>query len=191
MENKEEFNYLDLISKIYDNLKQRNSQILHDLESNSLETVVVSYNKDLAEICVIIYALRKLISKKHFIKSDSWANYEFEILQNLEILKKEYNEEDLSKFNNIIKNIQLIIEKADKELSRYISHILEDGRVKLASSAYAFGLSANQAASLFSVSKEELMNYVGITKMPDEDEPFKSIEKRVHLLEVMSKSDDI
>ncbi|MDD3177890.1 MAG: hypothetical protein PHR26_00030 [Candidatus ainarchaeum sp.] len=191
MTNIDQLKYIEIISKIIDFIKQKNSQALHDLESIVLEISINNDNKDLSEICVIIYALRKIISKKHFINSDSWKEYEFEILQNLDISINVFNELDLSKFNNVIKNIQLIIEKSDKELGRYISRILDDARIKLASTAYAYGLSANQAASLFSASKEELMNYIGITKMPDEDESFKNISQRVHLLEVMSKNDNI
>jgi hypothetical protein len=137
----------------------------------------------------MLYGLRKLISKKHISQTNSWANYKISIVENLNSALNVYREEDPSKFNNYIKNIIELIKKADHELGRYVSVVIDDGRVKLASTAYAYGLSASQSSDLLSITKEQLMSYVGITKMPDEDKQFKSINERVHLLEVMAEKD--
>ncbi len=179
----------DIIKSTIVFLERNDYESLHLIENNTLEQAIINFNKDYSEICVMIYGLRKIISKKHISQTNSWADYKKSIVENLNSALNVYREEDPSKFNNYIKNIIEIIKKADHELGRYVSVVIDDGRVKLASTAYAYGLSASQSSDLLSITKEQLMSYVGITKMPDEDNQFKSINERVHLLEIMSEKD--
>lgn len=183
----ENFNIPFIIKEVIKNIEKRDYETLHSLENTTLEVAVTDFNKDFSQICVMIYGLRKLIAKKHISNTEEWKIYEKHILENLNISLENYREEDPSKFNNIIKNIIYVLKKADKELGRYVSLVIDDGRIKLASTAYAYGLSASQASDLLSITKEQLMSYVGITKMPDEDKKFKSINERVHILEVLTK----
>lgn len=183
----ENFNIPFIIKEVIKNIEKRDYETLHSLENTTLEVAVTDFNKDFSQICVMIYGLRKLIAKKHISSTEEWKIYEKHILENLNISLENYREEDPSKFNNIIKNIIYVLKKADKELGRYVSLVIDDGRIKLASTAYAYGLSASQASDLLSITKEQLMSYVGITKMPDEDKKFKSINERVHILEVLTK----
>lgn len=183
----ENFNIPFIIKEVIKNIEKRDYETLHSLENTTLEFAVTDFNKDFSQICVMIYGLRKLIAKKHISNTEEWKIYEKHILENLNISLENYREEDPSKFNNIIKNIIYVLKKADKELGRYVSLVIDDGRIKLASTAYAYGLSASQASDLLSITKEQLMSYVGITKMPDEDKKFKSINERVHILEVLTK----
>jgi hypothetical protein len=186
---KEEIDFLniqDIIKIIIIYFEKKNYEYLHLIENKVLEQAITEFSKDFSEICVLIYGLRKLISKKHIVHSDSWIEYEREIISNLTLSLENYRPEDPSRFNNYIKKVISIIKKADQELGRYVSVVIDDGRVKLASTAYAYGLSASQAANLLSITKEQLMSYVGITKMPDEDKPFKSIFERYHILDIMS-----
>ncbi|NCP71989.1 hypothetical protein GW835_01175 [archaeon] len=188
-ENIENLKITDIIKSAIVFLERNDYESLHLIENNTLEQAIVNFNKDYSEICVMLYGLRKLISKKHISQTNSWANYKISIVENLNSALNVYREEDPSKFNNYIKNIIELIKKADHELGRYVSVVIDDGRVKLASTAYAYGLSASQSSDLLSITKEQLMSYVGITKMPDEDKQFKSINERVHLLEVMAEKD--
>lgn len=179
----------EIIKKIIEFVNKKDYESLHALENKTLEQAVIEFNKDYSEICVMIYGLRKLIAKKHISQRSEWHVYEKNILENLEDSLKNYREEDPSRFINIIKNIIYVITKADQELGRYVSVVIDDGRIKLASTAYAYGLSASQASDLLSITKEQLMTYVGITKMPDEDKRFKSINERVHILEVLTNKE--
>lgn len=176
----------DIIKQVILDLEKKDYESLHSLENKTLEHAITNFNKDLSEICVMIYGLRKIIAKKHISEREEWFKYQTEIIENLNVSLEKYKEEDPSRFNNVIKNIISIIKKTDQELGRYVSVVIDDGRIKLASIAYAYGLSASQASDLLTISKEQLMSYVGITKMPDEDKKFKSINERVHLLEVLT-----
>lgn len=179
----------EIVSEIKKLLDSRNYEGLHKLEHKIIELSIINYNKDYSELCVVMFTLRKLISKAHIYDQDDWKKAQLEIDGNLDRAIKEFKDEDHSSFNNIIKNILFIIERADNKLGRYVTHIVDEARIKLASDIYAYGLSASQSAELVSANRSQLMQYIGVTKMPDEDKEFKSIGERVHLLEVASKSD--
>jgi hypothetical protein len=191
IENKKDITLIDACSKIIDFLEKGDYESIHTLEHNISEIAIRDYNKDYSELCIVTYGLRKILSKEHIRNKEEWKDAQIEVEGNLKRAIKEFKMEDHSNFNNIIKNIQIVIAKTDKNLGNYVTHLIEDARVKLASNAYAYGLSANQSANLFSANLDELMMYIGITKMPDEDTKFKSIKERVNLLEVMKKSEKI
>lgn len=183
-----EISYNDLVKQIIDAFTRKDLEKLHILENQAIENAVMAYDRLFAEIGIAIYGIRKLDSKMHISSKESWVNNSKEILKILHSFLETENVEQ--KKINISKVIQ-IIKDTDKQLGRYVTHVISDASVKLASSAYAFGLSASQASSLFNCDKEQLMNYLGATKMSDEDKQFKSIKERLHLLEVMSKNDKI
>ena len=183
-----EISYNELVKQIIDAFTKKDLEKLHILENQAIENAVMGDDRLFAEIGISIYGIRKLDSKMHISSKDFWIKNSKEILKILNsfiaIDNIEQNKINISKVIQILKD-------TDNQLGRYVTHVIYDARVKLASSAYAFGLSASQAASLFNCDKEQLMNYLGATKMSDEDKQFKSIKERVHLLEVMSKNDKI
>jgi hypothetical protein len=91
---------------------------------------------------------------------------------------------NIEEFRKTVIDIVNLIREKDKELGHYINQVVDDAKIKLASSAYAYGLSASQASELFSIPKDQLMTFIGITKMPDEDPMYKSIKERIHLLDL-------
>jgi uncharacterized protein YjgD (DUF1641 family) len=77
--------------------------------------------------------------------------------------------EDKTEYDTKIKEIENAIEKTDQLLGHFIHDIVFNARNKLASSAYAYGLSISQATNLLSADKDHVMELIGQTKMADED----------------------
>jgi len=178
----------EIISKLINLIIKKDIDEIHVLESQTLEIAVTKDDRDYSSLCIIMYGLRKMMSKGHINTNEVWKKAENNILNELKNCSFDLNSSKINDFRQTIKYIEDEIRKTDKELGHYINQIIDDARIKLASSAYAYGLSASQASDLFSISKDQLMNFVGVTKMPDEDIKFKSIKERVGLLEMSIKS---
>ncbi len=178
----------EIISKLINLIIKKNIDEIHVLESQTLEIAVTKDDRDYSSLCIIMYGLRKMMSKTHINTNEVWKKAENNILNELKNCIFDLNSSKIDDFRQTIKYIEDEIRKTDKELGHYINQIIDDAKIKLASSAYAYGLSASQASDLFSISKDQLMNFVGVTKMPDEDIKFKSIKERVGLLEMSIKS---
>jgi hypothetical protein len=180
-------NLKETLVKVVQYVRKKDAEQLHSLEKKIIEDAIVNNDQDFAELAVVTYCFRKMFFKQHIFTTNVWKDTQDEILYDLNNLTK--YEFDLNKYRDTIKNAQSKIEYVDKQLGHFVENIVQSARTKLASTAYAYGLSSEQACSLFSTNREQLMSFVGNTKMPDEDKPFKTIKERVHLLKVMSKSE--
>jgi len=181
---------ISVVKRLIELVDRRDDSGIHNLESETTVSVIVTNNSLLSELCVIMYGLRKLMSKTHISGTPEWRLANTTILKKLNSLLTIDMSKDLekTKFQITLIDIEKIITDTDTQLGHYVTHIIDDGRVKLASDAYAYGLSASQASDLFKANREQLMSFIGVTKMPDEDIKYKSIKERVNLLDIVSKS---
>jgi hypothetical protein len=179
---------VSVVRRLIELVNKKDDFGIHNLESETIQSVIVTNNPVLSELCVILYGLRKLISKKHISETPEWRKANTTILKLLNFLLAIdlSMDSEKTKFSLTLIDIQKIIADTDTKLGHYVTHIIDDARLRLASDAYAYGLSAAQASEMFRANKEQLMGFIGITKMPDENMKYKSIKERVRLLEVMS-----
>ena len=166
---------------------KRNIDGMHALENQTLELTITADSKDYASFCIVMYGLRKMIDKPHIYSNQVWKKAQDTILNQLNDCSFMLKAKNIDEFRKTVIDIENLIREKDKELGHYINQVIDDARIKLASSAYAYGLSASQASELFSIPKDQLMSFIGITKMPDEDPMYKSINERIHLLDLEKK----
>lgn len=176
-----------LLLAICDQFQKIDLQKLHALDEKLLEEAIVSSNREIVELTVIAYVYRKLISKKHIFNSPNWKKFKDKTVTDLKLASELSKKLDHTEYNKKIKEIQTDIENTDKLLGHFIHDITFNARVKLASSAYAYGLSLSQASNLLSADKDLVMELLGQTKIPDEDTRSnnKSITDKVELLKKM------
>lgn len=171
-----------IITAILEQFRANDLDRLHRIDEKALEESIISYRKDIAELTIIAYSFRKLLSKKHIFNSPNWKGFREKTISNLEEAIKLSKEENKDNYNLKIKEIQNSIEKTDQLLGHFIHDIVFNARTKLASSAYAYGLSLSQASNLLSANKDLVMELVGQTKIPDEDIKTKTMTERVNFL---------
>jgi hypothetical protein len=186
--NLKEFNIENIIDEIIINFKKFNLNKLHRIDEILLEQGIIENNKNIIQLCVITYTLRKLLSKKHITKNPRWVEISSKIILFLERSKQYYLNEDFKKYNQELKEIELIIKSTDNDFGYFVTNLVYDSRNKLASSVYGFGLSLSKACNLLDAKKEQVMNIIGSTKMSDEDIVFKSILDRVKYI---NKNDNL
>lgn len=138
-------------------------------KSNALIERAVEENNSLkAKTAMISYSLFKLSSKEHIVKSKKWNKVKNQIVKGLEKAALLFMKGKKKEAEEAIEKIAESISLADEELGRYVQSIFEKARVKLASTAYAMGLSLTKAAELTGAEKASLMKYIGSTKIHDE-----------------------
>ncbi len=184
-------NFKDLsqiIVAINEQFQKIDLQKLHAIDEKLLDEAIVSNNKQIAELAIIAYAYRKLISKKHIFYNPNWKKFKDKSIADLKLASELSKKPDLTEFSKKIKEIQTDIESTDKLLGHFIHDIVFNARAKLASSAYASGLSLSQAASLLSANKDLVMELLGQTKIPDEDSRIigKTLKEKVNILKGMT-----
>lgn len=163
----------DCLKKLIKYIKEKNVMRLRELSNNAIEQVVLTENKNLVYISLISYAFSKLLSKPHLEKKQ-WQILQKHVMRELE--KKE-------KLELILKEIIQDVSRFDISTGNYLLDLIEKARIKQASRIYAMGLSLGRAAYLTEVDKEQLLAYVGATKI--HDRPFtksKTVKERYKIM---------
>jgi len=171
-----------IISGILEQFRANDLEILHRIDEKTLEEAIIEYRKDIAELAIIAYSFRKLLSKKHIFNSPNWKGFREKTINDLQLAIELSKKENKDEYNKKIKEIENSIEKTDQLLGHFIHDIVFNARTKLASSAYAYGLSLSQASNLLSANKDQVMELIGQTKISDEDIKSKTMFERIDFL---------
>jgi hypothetical protein len=178
-----------ILKMIIELIPKKDSLLLHTMEDRVLEQAIITHDKDFAELSIIAYSLRKLISKKHIYLNNKWAGIQGKIIDDLKQSIQLLEKNDIVRYREKIKSVQEKIERTDELLGYYVTNIVQNARVKLASNAYSYGQSAEQSADLLSADKEQVMSFIGVTKLSDEGKKYKSIKERVNVLDLLSEEE--
>jgi len=171
------------VEEISKEFARKNGVKLRIIANRTLSQAVLSNDMILAEIALIAYCLHKLSLKEHVIKSPKWKAARKQIISNLSAAAFSLKGDDLGAFVKRLDATVTRIEGIDDRLGHFAMNLFEKARVKLASDAYALGLSLSRAAELTGCDKRKLQGYIGITKMHDEEGGTLGIGERLSLLE--------
>jgi len=157
------------VKRIETAFRKEDPRALREIAKELIYRAAETYDKHLATLAVVAYAMSKLLSKVHVTKSANWPKYKALLLDALE---RELPPE----------RIAGIIASIDEEMGNYVHSLLDKARVKMASDLYAAGLSIRSAAELTGAPLSELIDYVGKTTIHDEEDYSISLSDRVNAL---------
>lgn len=174
--------YRKLLFEIKDSLYREDYSSLRELSNKSLEQAAFEKDKYLVEISLISYSLQKILSKEHFKEDVRWRRFSKNIFKFLNKAIKGIDSKNVNQFEQGLHRIEKEITAADQKLGNYLKNVYEKAKVKQASRAYAFGLSISLAAELTGANLTDLQDYVGATKIADEEKVFMPLKERVKFL---------
>ncbi len=168
-------NWKEVASSIMNAFDKRNQKKLRKINDDLLKQTVASFTKMLYQFAVLSYVLSKIISKPRFLKKENEVKM-LEIEKTIRIMIQSENEEDaLNKFKDIIEAIKSL----EKDDPRFLIDLVSKGRLKVAATAYAQGVSLGVASEMTNMGKQEIMDYAGKTMMFDRVKDEKTIQDRV------------
>lgn len=174
---------IDRVRAMRNAFQSQNAHALRGISNQAIREAALQNDSLRAEIAVIAYALHKLLSKEHVRSDKQWQKTQKNVLRKLEEGIKKLENKKIAEFEKTVSSIASQIRETDESLGNYAQNLMEKSRVKQASSLYALGLSLGQATALTNADKKSLFNYIGYTKMGDENPSQKTIADRVKELE--------
>ncbi len=147
------------LEKIRKSFEKEDSLSLRKISNASIEKTMLTREPKLVEVSLISYGLSKILSKPHYKEVEGWKKFKKQIEEELE----EKGKEKGKRLHEVIS----IIHDFNEEAGNYIEGIIHHARVKQASRLYALGLSLNSASELTGAGEEELMQYIGATKISE------------------------
>ncbi|MFH0986996.1 MAG: hypothetical protein V1911_03000 [Candidatus Micrarchaeota archaeon] len=136
---------------------------LREQSNELIERAMITGDSHLVKLSLISYGLSKLVRKPHLMKSDEWGKFKSKMIDELKEAVKEPN--TLEQADRVLDSITEKISAFDKEMGNYMADVMQQARVKQASRVYSLGVSLSKAAELTGVQKNELFDYIGITKI--------------------------
>lgn len=156
---------------------------LKKISNDLINEAALKNDSALAELSIIAYALNKLLSKRHIVMHGKWESAKGSIVARLDSTISSLEKGRLKEFRAGIGLVGRDVNLVDSRLGNFVQSILGKARIKMASSAYATGMSLGQAAALTSADKKHLQSYIGFTKIHDEAAMGEGIRERLRKLE--------
>lgn len=161
--------------------RRKDDKKLRKLKNEILEEASLKSSKLYFELAVVAYVLSKITSKPRLV-SDEYGKELKDIEKSLQELVRAVgraNDEELLK---ILKKTDQRIRSLEKADRRYVRDLVSKGRIKLAATMYAQGISLGAASELSGIEKQDIQDYAGNTMM------FDRLKEEVKLKERIKKA---
>ncbi|MFW5746956.1 MAG: hypothetical protein ACOCWQ_05410 [Nanoarchaeota archaeon] len=154
---------LAVLTKAQVALQDRDEVILSQISNETIHNASI-YQDDLSiDVAIAMYALSKILGRKKDDKSAFFSACE-------KLIGKAYAElrtGSLEDYHTTMHEVLRTIKQADRKMSLYIQHVLDQARLKKSAKLYDHGISLAQSASKLGVSQWQLYSYIGKTSMDD------------------------
>jgi hypothetical protein len=153
---------------------------LKEVSDHTLHDASIFQDQDSVSIGVLVYSLAKIFERDFH----DMILYN-KIIRLIVDARDSLQRNDVDNYRICIKNLFLIIHKIDYKVKYYIEEVLDKARVKKGSTIFAHGLSMARVAEMMNVSRWELMNYVGKTRIVDQEASGMAIKNRLKIARIL------
>lgn len=160
-------------------LRERDVRAMRKINDRCIEETAIKFQRHTYLFALITYVLSKILSKPRYLyqkKAKDSISSVTALLRSCESYSKDADYTSLLACQN---KVLASIERMDDADRRFVKGILQKGRLKIASTLYAQGISLGSAAEMTGTDKRELLSYAGQTMMFDRLKEKKTIEERM------------
>lgn len=168
----------DLFAEITTAFKKRDQKKLRKINDRILKSAVLEFNKQIYDVAVISYVLNKITSKPRFQRKEletKMANID-KMLSDITKAIERLNE---TEWNEAFQKLHDKIKDLESDDPRFIRDLMNKGKMKVAATLYAQGLSLGLACEMTGMNKQEILDYAGKTMMFDRIKEEQSIQERM------------
>lgn len=157
---------LDLGPKILLAFRNRSQRRLRKLNDAILKAAALDCNKINFNLAILSYVLSKIVSKPRFLRRDYSSSLESieKILETLINAARKGNEEEVLEIFSTMEKSFITLDKKDP---RFLISLVSKGKLKMAATFYAQGMSLGVASEMTGLEKQEILDYAGQTMMFD------------------------
>jgi hypothetical protein len=160
--------------------KKRNQRRLRKLNDIILKETAIDYNKINFELAIFSYVLSKVVSKPRLLTRDNDECLQ-KIERALQKLVRRMRRAEENEIISIFREMEHGISYLDKRDPRFIIGLIEKGKLKMAATFYAQGMSLGVSSDMTGVEKQEILDYAGQTMMFDRMKEEKTIKERMKI----------
>lgn len=158
--------------------RKRNQRRLRKLNDEVLRMTSLDCNQINFNMAVFSYVLSKIVSKPRYLGKECEPSLKAieGVLDKLVARLDDGSEEEILAIFSALEKAIAGLEQRDP---RFMVDLVTKGRMKMAATFYAQGISLGVAADMTGLEKQEILDYAGETMMFDRLKEEKSIEERM------------
>ena len=160
-------------------LTDHDVRAMRRINDRCIEETAIKFESSTYLFALISYVLSKIISKPRYYKQKKSKDALSALSLSLRLCESQAKNADYSGLAATQNKILSSIEEMDEKDRRFVKGILTKGRLKIASTLYAQGISLGNAAEMTGTDKREVLLYAGQTMMFDRLKEKKSMEERM------------
>lgn len=157
--------------------KRRNQRALRKLNDKILKATALEHTRVGFSLAVYSYVLGKIVSKPRFLRREDRLEAIERALSTLSSMAGRSDEEIMPVFGQLEKAIASL----EEDDPRFIIGLVSKGKLKMAATFYAQGMSLGLASEMTGLDKQEILDYAGQTMMFDRVKEEKSIAERMKI----------
>lgn len=160
-------------------LSDRDVRAMRKINDRCIEETALKFEQPTYYFALISYVLSKIISKPRYFKQKKAKESLSSLSLMLRLCESQAKNADYAGLTATQNKVLSSIEKMDERDRRFVKSILTKGRLKIASTLYAQGISLGNAAEMTGTDKREVLLYAGQTMMFDRLHEKKTMEERM------------
>lgn len=156
-----------LASSILNAFRRRKDKKLRKLKDTLLKEASITGGRLYFELAVVAYVLSKIASKPRLTAPEyqhDLREIEHAVAELVTAIERGANDEAVSPFLGKFEKAVLKMERVDQ---RFFRDLISKGKLKLAATMYAQGLSLGTASGMSGIEKQDIQDYAGSTLMFD------------------------
>ncbi|MBT3324016.1 hypothetical protein HN681_01445 [archaeon] len=170
---------LKVLEKVVPALRSEDSRELKWLSNNTIHNAGIFQDRDSVSLAVILYSLSKIFERPRLYDQPILQEMKKEVLQSLNYAKTNLKRKDEKVFRLEVKKILKRISVFEKKIGKYITEVLQQAKIKKGGRIYEHGLSVGMSAQIMGISKWELMDYLGATKVSEVTDEVSRLKSRL------------
>jgi len=158
---KETSHVLDVLKKVRRLIEEDNPHEIKILSNQTIHEATLSQDPDNIIVAVLVYAIGKILERKHYREMPGWDTFYNSLLKNLDGGTVCLAKGDLSKCRISFGKIRNSLNKIEGNLGMYIKDVFRKAEINKAFRLYEHGISSEKTAELLGISLWDLSSYIG------------------------------
>jgi hypothetical protein len=160
-------------------LRDHDVRAMRKINDRCIKETAIKFERHTYCFALATYVLSKVLSKPRYFSQKKYKETLVKIMLLLKQCESQAKSASYASLGKTQGKILSAIEKMDEQDRRFVKGILQKGRLKIATTLYAQGISLGNAVEITGVDKRELLSYAGQTMMFDRLREKKGIEERM------------
>jgi len=167
-----------MAAKALSAFRKRDQRLLRKLNDDILKATAMHCDLACFNLAVFSYVLSKIVSKPRFLHSEYKSGL-IGIERVFERLVERLDSANEAELTQIFSELETSIAHLEAKDPRFVVDLVTKGKLKMAATFYAQGMSLGVAAEMTGLEKQEILDYAGETMMFDRLQAEKTIGERI------------